>query len=177
MGFKVSWIAFHGTGRDAALEKLGFRDTGEPDEANEAPFSGAEIPNGWFVVFANDFDFISPKRLASLSRGCRLIACRVHEGVMFSGAFFYQDGERVSEISHDAQVGVYDLSVLGSPPKEFQSIRDSQMKQQDEEGGDEAEVDCIFEIPIETAAAICGYRHDRGRFDWGEPKFARLAQL
>ena len=36
-GFKISWIGFDGKGKTSALEMVGLKDTGEPDEVNEAP--------------------------------------------------------------------------------------------------------------------------------------------
>ena len=175
MGFKISWIAFHGIGRNQVLDRMGLRDTGEADRENESPLSGAEIPDGWFIVFSNDVEFISPKRLASLSRDCRVVACQVHEGVMFSRAFFYERGVSSCEITHDSDKGIYDLSISGSPPPEFGPVRDRLMREQEQDGGENADVDHVFDIPVETAAAICGYRHDRWKYDWGEPQFSRLA--
>jgi hypothetical protein len=70
VGFKVSWIGFDGKGKTSALEKVGLQDTGEPDRANEALFSGAEIPGGWFILFSNNFEFVSRERLAQLSVDC-----------------------------------------------------------------------------------------------------------
>jgi hypothetical protein len=168
MGFKVSWIGFDGIGKTEVLQSAGLQDTGEPDEATEAPFSGAEIPGGWFILFANDFDFVSRKRLARLSFDCRIVACQVHEGVMVSAAYGYERGNRVWEIAHDGQRGTNDLSVVGSPPPSFESIRRRLTQEQEAEAGD---VDYIFDIPVEVAAAICNYRHDR----WGIARFTRLA--
>ena len=31
---------------------------------------------------------------------------------------------------------------------------------QDEEGGADADVDCLFDVPLMLATALCGYRHD-----------------
>jgi hypothetical protein len=112
-------MGFHGIGKSQVLERVGLRDTGEADNANEAPLSGAEVPGGWFIVLSNDVEFISPKRLASLSRDCRVVACQVHEGVMFSRAFFYERGVSSCEITHDSESGIYDLTISGSPPPEF----------------------------------------------------------
>ena len=102
-GFKISWIGFHGKGKVGALKAAGLRETGEPDEANEAPFSGAEIPDGWFVLFSNDFAFVSPERLARLSVDCRIVACQIHEGIMFSAAYGYERGSRVWELVHQSR--------------------------------------------------------------------------
>src|ERR1700731_1747252 len=145
MGFKVSWIAFQGETKEQILEKLVVRDTGEADQANEAAFSGANIPTGWFILFSNDFGFVSPKRLASLSADCRLVACQVHEGVMVSRAFFYERGGKLWQVEHDSQRNARDLSVSGSPPPEFDAVCRRLTQQQDEEPEDESfDVDYIF---------------------------------
>ena len=92
MGFRISWIGFDGKGKTSALEMVGLRDTGA-DEVNDAPFSGAEIPGGWFILFSHDFQFASRERFAQLSIDCRIIACQVHEGIMFSAAYGYERGK------------------------------------------------------------------------------------
>jgi hypothetical protein len=167
VGFKISWIGFDSRGKTEILQSVGLHNTGEPDEANEAPFSGAEVPGGWFILFSNDFDFVSRKRLAQVSADCRIVACQVHEGVMVSAAYGYARGDRVWEVVHDAQRSVNDLSVFGSPPPSFESIRRRLTQEQEAEAGD---VDYIFDIPVEAAAAVCDYRHDR----WGIARFTRL---
>jgi hypothetical protein len=40
MDFRISWIGFDGKGKTSALEMVGLKDTEEPDEINEGPFSG-----------------------------------------------------------------------------------------------------------------------------------------
>jgi hypothetical protein len=92
LGFKISWVGFHGLTKAKALEIIEADDTGIIDEANEAPFSGAEIPGGWFILFSNDFGFVSKKRLESLSAKGTVVACQVHEGVMVSAAYGYEWG-------------------------------------------------------------------------------------
>lgn len=168
MSFKVSWIGFDGKAKADVLQSAGLRDTGEPDEATEAPFSGAEMPGAWFILFANDFDFVSRKRLAQLSIDCHLVACQVHEGVMVSAAYGYERGNRVWELVHDGQRGRDHLSVFGSLPPSFDEIRRRLTQQQEAEAG--GDVDYTFDIPVEAAAAVCNYRHDR----WGIAQFTRL---
>jgi hypothetical protein len=150
---------------------VGLKDTGEPDEVNEAPFSGAEIPGGWFILFSNDFMFVSRERLAQLSVDCRIVGCQVHEGIMVSAAYGYEHGSRAWELAHNAQQSIYDLSVSGSPPPSFASIRQRLTQKQETTAGG---VDYIFDIPVEVAAAVCKYRYGRLKFDWGVPQFTRL---
>jgi hypothetical protein len=172
VGFKIAWIGFDGKAKTSALEMVGLKDTGAPDELNETPFSGAEIPGGWFILFSNDFEFVSLERLAQLSIDCRIIACQMHEGIMFSAAYGYEGGNRTWELAHDAQQGIDDLSVSGSPPPSFESIRQRLIQRQEATVG--GSVDYIFDIPVEVAAAVCRYRYGRSKFEWGTPRFTRL---
>ncbi|HTI87342.1 MAG TPA: hypothetical protein VL966_12110 [Alphaproteobacteria bacterium] len=123
MGFDISWIAVESRGKADLLDKAGFRDSGEEDPAYESPFCGAELPTGWFVLFANDSEFVSPKRLAFLSADCRLVACRAHEETMTSGAFCYENGRELWSVHHDCEKDLRDLSISGSPPPGFDDIR------------------------------------------------------
>jgi hypothetical protein len=172
VGFSISWVGFDGIGKARALESVGLRETGEPEVVPEAPFSGAEIPGGWFIVYSNDFGFVSRERLAQLSIDCRIIACQVHEGIMFSAAYGYERERRVWELAHNAQETIYDLSVSGSPPPSFETIRQRLTRRQEATAG--SGVDYIFDIPVEVAADICKYRYGRFKFDWGMPQFTRL---
>lgn len=175
MGFKLSWIAFQDTTRADILDKVGLRDTGEPDE--HGAFSGADLPKGWFLLLTRDFDFVSPARLENLSEHCRLVACQVHEGIMASGAFCYERGGEIWQVTHDSDKGARDLSASGSPPPAFDLIRRQLTRRQDEEPYEKRfllPIDYIFDIPVDTAFAICGYRHTEWKFSWGEPKFTRL---
>jgi hypothetical protein len=74
-------------------------------------------------------------------------------------AYGYEHGSRVSELVHDGRQGVDDLSVFGSLPPSFQSIR--QRLTQEREATVGGAVDYIFDVPVEVATAVCKYRHDR----------------
>ena len=173
MGWKISWVGFSGLTKAEVLDLVGATDTGEIDEANEADFSGAEIPD-WYILFSNDFDFVSESTLSKLSSRGTVVGCQLHEGVMVSAAYGYDRGNAQWSVMHNAQDGISDLSTSGAPPTELEPIRERLSQQQYDAGGEVADVDYIFDIPVELAAAICGYRHDRLKFDWGEPKFTAL---
>ena len=171
MGFDISWVGFHGLTKPDVLEIIGGVDTGVVDEANEAPFSIAEGHGGWVILFSNDFEFVSEEVLESFSARGTVVACQVYEGAMVCSAYGYERGEMQWALMHNSENGIRDLSVFGSPPPEFASIRDRLSKEQDDNGGDGAEVDYYFDIPLATAEALCRYRHDRWKFEWGEPIF------
>jgi hypothetical protein len=174
LGFKISWIAFRGLTKPDLLQIISGTDTGIVDEANAAPFSLAEIATGWSILFANDFYFLSEQRLEFYSANCALVACQVHEGIMVSAACAYENGKEQWLINHEAELGIRNLDVYGSPPPDFATIRDRLTKQQEEDDGDGLPVDYFFDIPVETATSLCGYRHDRWKFDWGKPNFTAL---
>jgi hypothetical protein len=100
----------------------------------------------------------------------------------------------------------YDLSVDGTPPPELAPIKARLNAEQDAEKGFELnelgpqsrlwglfkkfagakktsplkvrhwKVDYGFDIPVELAREITGYRHDRVEFDWGKPRFTTLVR-
>lgn len=175
MGYSISWIAFYGLSKSEVLSRTHLIDTAEPDEANESPISGSELPARWYVLFLNEFmhPYVSPESLRELSVGCTVVGCQVEEHVMSSGSFLYQNGTCIWNVVHAAAKGLYDLQIDGNPPESFAA---SEFRQaQDEAGGQMAGVDHMFDAPVELARRICGYRHDLWKFDWGQPLFTKLA--
>ena len=170
-------MAVHGVGKDELLSREHLRDTGRIDEAQETPWSGAELPDGWFLLWSNRFDDLTADRLTRLSIGGRLVGCQVHEGVMECLAVGYLDGKEVWAVSHDSDRGPLDLAIRGTPPTGFDDIRARLLEQQRLEDLGQAAVDYVFDIPVEVARSICGYRHDRWKFDWGKPRFTELERV
>jgi hypothetical protein len=171
MGFSISWIGFRGISKAEVLSRTSLRDTGVLDDALESPFSIAEFPDGWIILHSNDFNYASPEKVARLSSGCRVIACLIEEHVMFSAAACFEDANNVWSIVHDSERGIYALETTGYLPAEFAAARDQLSKEQDDNGGDKSDVDFIFDVPLDTAAAICGYKHDIWTGDSGDPSF------
>lgn len=172
MGFSISWIAFQGITKEEVLARSGLRDTGEVLDEDIVDFSLAVLPTGWILLFTEDVTYALPERLEPFSKGCRLLACCAEEHVMVSAAFCYEDGQEIWSVLHDAQQGKYHLDADGTLPPEFEEARQRLTKEQDEDkdGG----VDYIFNVPVDTLLALCGYSYDRVSFDWGEPVFTRL---
>jgi hypothetical protein len=174
LGYSISWIAFQAKGESHVLPLMGFSNSGEADEANESPVSAAALPTGWYVVFFNDHLFPTPERLQKLSVGSVVVGCQVEEHVMASASFSYEDGRHIWTVIHESERGCYDLSADGDLPARFPELRGELFRQQAEAGGGNADVNFVFDVPIQLAAELCGYRHDRWKFDWGEPTFSRL---
>jgi hypothetical protein len=176
MGYSISWIAFQGKSKQEVLTLTNLVDTGEPDQGNDSSISGAELTTGWYVLFLNNFShpYVSAMALQRFSAGCVVLGCQVEEHVMASAAFLYERGTRRWKVAHESEKGIYHVDVDGSPPQFFASLRAELSQVQDQKGGEDAEVDFMFDVPLALAAKLCGYRHDRWKFEWGEPTFTRL---
>lgn len=176
MGYSISWIAIRGIAKAEACTRLSIRDSKEPDEANASPVSGATLPTGWLVFFLNELThpFVEVEALCKLSEGCEVIGCQVEEHVMVSASFLYRNGRRLWDITHRSEKGIDNLEVDGSPPNEFQAIRAKNLASQQKADAEDEGVDYVFEVPLELAEGICGYKHDRWKFEWGEPIFTKF---
>jgi hypothetical protein len=80
---------------------------------------------------------------------------------MFSSASLWRDQHRVWQVQHrGGDQGFFDLHVAGVPPKRFTDLRAATFARQRLEGGDGADVDLVFELPLELAKSIVGFKHD-----------------
>jgi len=177
MGFKITWLAFHGKDKTGVLDSMHLRDTGIDDEAMEADAAAASFPDGWTIVVLNRFahPFAEDASLMLFSQGCTVIACHIHEGVMFSAAQMYRGGKRQWAVIRDFQSGEYHLDVEGRPPPSLVEIAE-RLTRQYRDTGEADGVDYMFDIPLELAQSLYGFRHDLGRYDWGEPRFTELEE-
>ncbi len=168
MGYSLSWLAVKGLTKDAVLNTLGLVEAPGDDEQNEEgvyppafDHSLAELPSGWIVILTKDFGYPTPKRMAAVSVGGTAIACSIEEHVMYSVARLYKDGKAVWSVDHNGgELGVYHLDVAGDPPPELAPIRDRVAADQESEGGEDADVDLMFDVPGELSLSLCGYRFD-----------------
>ena len=163
MGFAISWLAVSGKDPQQVLQELQLHRTGETEEFPESPVSAAQLPSGWFLVFANRFDspLVADGSLQQLSLGCTVISCLVEEHVMFSSATCYSNGKIKWHVAHDAQESIYHLSANGDLPPEFNDIYVSLKQEQDDSGGDKSDVDYIHDVPVSLAKAVTSFRHDQ----------------
>ncbi|WP_152971555.1 hypothetical protein [Xanthomonas arboricola] len=163
MGFAISWLAVSGKAPQQVLQELQLHRTGETEEFPESPVSSAQLPTGWFLVFANRFasPLVADGSLQQLSSGCTVISCQVEEHMMFSSATCYSNGKNNWHVAHDAQESIYHLSANGDLPPEFNDIYASLKQEQDDAGGDKSDVDYIHDVPVSLAKAITSFKHDQ----------------
>ena len=79
---------------------------------------------------------------------------------MASSSELWSNGSRKWWISHEGIDGPKGLDFSGDPPPNFQQIKTEMESKQEKEGGTEADVDYIFEIPLLVAKAVTGFKHD-----------------
>jgi len=160
MGCSQSWVAIKSIAAESALNCLGFEIGASAEEAEATRFQGAQLPGGWYIVIIGrcSYESIRKEKLGELSVGRDVLAGDVEEHVMVSTAAGWRDGKEVWCVVHDAQQGINHLTTRGCPPAEFSAIRERQMAKQKAAGTD-ADVDYIFDIPVDLTRAITGYHY------------------
>lgn len=157
----LSWIAVKGPSKDVILSELGLIEVPPDVEPFYSKHAMAESPSGWVIILAENFNYPTPKRMAAVSVGGTALACSIDERVMYSVARLYEDGKAVWSVDHNGgEKGLYHLDVAGDPPPEFAPIRARVVAEQDAEGGENADVDLVFDVPTELSLTLCGYRFD-----------------
>lgn len=162
MGFSLTWCAVREQSADLFIQKIGLTPTGETEEFPESLITMAKLDTGWRVVCHNKYacPYLQPKDLARLSMDHDLLLCLVEEHVMATSAEYWCKGKRQWWISHEGDNGPKGLGVDGNPPESLPEIRKEMEAQQLAEGGDDAGVDYIFEIPVSVAKSLVGFKHD-----------------
>lgn len=177
MGYNLSWVAVKGGDSDTVHRTLNVSPAGGREEFQESPIVGAALPSGWYLVIvdgSDDCDVHDQEILAILSSGGEAISCAVLEGTMFSMASHWRAGVQTWSVMHNASQGVYSLDIEGELPPEFSAIHDNAKSAQDADGGKTADVDHLFDVPIELAKSITGFRYDEDIGGAGEFPFVVL---
>ena len=162
MGYAITWFAVPDQYAADVLKQLQLTPTGEREESPESKIAYARLTTGWAILWYGQYDcpFFGNRELASLSSRHDIIRCMVEEHVMASSAEFWSGGRQQWCISHQGEDAPKRLDVSGSPPDSLSAVRAQMEEAQQAEGGDDAEVDCIFEIPLKVAQQIAGFKHD-----------------
>src|SRR4030095_10096554 len=179
MGYSQSWLAVKGKPPAAVLETLGLRDTGTREAIAESPIVGAELPSGWYLVVADrsGHQLMRDSILQGLSAGCEVVTGDVEEHVMVSVATGWGDGRKVWTVTHNAQRDMKHLQAESELPAAFTSIRDRLRSEQQAAGGRKADVDYIFDVPVELAQTLTGYRADANIPGAGAAPFEVLVEI
>lgn len=160
MGFAGSWIAVK-CERAAALAKLEVEEGAELDgDFVPRQLAVGELADGWLLFLTPDLEEAFSPGLVSLSELGPAVGCAVEEHVMFHETRGFEAGREIWRVTHDSEKGIFDLQTAGAVPASFEALRRKYVEAQESEGGEDADVDLICEVPLEIAAQICGYKHD-----------------
>jgi hypothetical protein len=123
------------------------------------------LPTGWAFIWTNRFDeplFLQPE-LAALSRQCEVISVKIEEHIMYSSAELWWNGAQAWFVSHYSDRGLRDLTAVGDLPPFFAEIKANSLRRQAEydASNDGLRVAFLFDVPVEMAARVTGFRHDR----------------
>ncbi len=162
MGYSLSLLAVQCTDPDRALSELRIVRTGQSCEYAREPLSGYPLPSGWYLVVAKGCAnrFLKPIVLGPLSEQFPVIACSIEEHVMFSSAEYWVAGAPAWRAEHVGEGGPVHLKTSGVLPPDFQAMAEAQAEQQAADGGAKADVDHYFDIPLNAAKSILGFKHD-----------------
>lgn len=161
MGYAITWCAVREEGAEQLLAHFGLLATDKTEDDPESSFSTAKLRTGWRLIWSNQYACpILAKKVATFAGPQEVLLCRIEEHVMASSSELWTGGRRKWWVSHEGEDGPKGLDSEGDLPKCFASIRDEMEQAQRTEGGDDANVDLIFEIPLKIAQSLVGFKHD-----------------
>jgi hypothetical protein len=161
VGFSVSWIALKDLPLTEAALAFGLTSSDQSGETFDYEVSGANVGD-WTVLVFNDVNTaLAEEELVRLSRRDDVVVVHVHETTMMQTSEMWRQGRQVWSVWHDTLQGERNLEEEGEFPPAYDEIKQRLFAQQDEEDAGDAAVDFVSEIPIELAAQVTGFRHDR----------------
>ncbi len=162
MGVSLSLLAVQTSCPAEVLQQLGYLRTGKSCEYAREPLSGYVLPTKWFLIVARGCDnrFLQPGTLGPLSEHVPVVACSIDEHVMFSSAEYWAGGKQVWRAEHVGENGPIHLKTSGILPPGFEAMAAAHKEAQAVDDVEKADVDHYFDIPLNAAKAVIGFRHD-----------------
>jgi hypothetical protein len=163
MGYAISWIAFQDKTAAQAAELLGLFPSGRLEQEPESMFCGVRLDNGWYVVVINEYGhkFVHEHSLQRVSAAADVVAAAIEEHVMCSSAEAWKSGSLIWRVAHAPESSRRHLEEHGSLPGQYLAVRERLLAAQQREDEGAREVDYVFDVPLELAKTIVGFKHDR----------------
>jgi hypothetical protein len=173
MGYSLSWVAVKGRSHAELQQILGLKRTGKQGDYGAHALVGRHLQDGWYILIANSSEdkIAKSKTLAQLSKGAQAVACSIEEHVMFSSCAFWNAGKKIWSVMHRGERDVFDLVKSGKPPENYTSLKQELIETQKLEGGENAGVDVVFEIPLRLAKQLVGFKHDEDETETAEEAY------
>lgn len=96
---------------------------------------------------------------------------------MFSSAASWRQGEKQWCVEHDAQLGKRNLTPDGLLPALYTQVLQQAQEQQDAEDRGPQEVDFYFDVPLQLAYGIAGFKHDEANPALDDTRFEVYMQV
>jgi hypothetical protein len=162
MGVSISWLAVQTDDNDSVSALLSLNETGEFGNYADYPIVGRILPSEWYLIVADrcDHELIKSETLRNISSNFNVVACSIEEHCMYCSCSIWEGGSEQFFVEHKGDESFYNLETKGEPPSGYDEIKEKYYKEQEKEGGEEAEVDMFFEIPNILAKSLTGFKHD-----------------
>jgi hypothetical protein len=162
MGYAISWLAVRDADREKLTANLSLVATPETTYFGESSFAGRTIASGWFVLSMNQCShpFVLPETLKRLTGLNEIVACCIEERAKYSTAELWRKGVEVWRLVHEAEIDMLHLAETGALPGRFSTMRNEYFARQAAKGGARSDTDYIFDIPLDMAKSIVGFKHD-----------------
>lgn len=165
MSFNISNIAAKGLPKEEILNTLFLEciDESESSDGAEEMFWGFDLVSGWYLIRFHSPAYLAVQaysRIAELSRRCQVVELHVVEGVNASESAGWQNGEMAWSLKHDLENGSPNLIVRGTPPKEFEKLRDC-LRRKHENPLNDLHGNYYFSIPPGVVTLLTGFGYRR----------------
>src|SRR5215204_1618082 len=161
MGFSLGWLATRHIDPRNLYEPLHARPTGIKGPALSSAAMAGPIPSGWHLFLMNRQErLVADALLADISKPGDAVGCFIEEHAMYSAAVHWRQGAKVWSIVHDSDKGIMHLDVAGDVPEALSVARARCDAAQRLDHAGDPEVDHMFDIPVDVAQAVTGFRHD-----------------
>ena len=177
MGFNMSWIFVDAIELDELYAALDVKSTGGPPihttwEPAEYHLAGLRPKAGWCAIFGH-YSYVlditmgtDPPRLLRLTAKSRAVICVVLEHANISYASLWKDGREIWRARHQpTKEQPEHLDFWGDLPPSFLGTWEATLQKQRQRNAmrkpGEWGVDYVFDVPLDAAAGITGFRHSR----------------
>ena len=163
MGYAISWIAFQDKTTAQAVELLGLYPSGRLEQKPESMFCGVRLDNGWYVVVINEYGhrFVRERTLQRVSAATDVVAVAIEEHMMSCSAEAWKSKNLIWRVTHASAFSRRHLEEQGSLPGLYPAVKERCLAAQQREDEGFREVDYVFDVPLELAKAMVGFKHDR----------------